>query len=304
MATRRRCCRPTRPSAIGELTERSNRYARWATREGTRKGRHRLPADAEPAGIHGDLARHHARRRRGGAAQHQSDRAGAGALHQRRHAEACDRGGRTAGQFDSARAASDGDADRSGCMATRRRSQPRIDPRGRRPVRRRAPGSRASRAHHRGPRALHLHLRHHRPAEGGEHQPLPRDARQLRLCRRHGHARQRPHVRSACRCTTPPAASVAIGSLLVAGGSVYIREQFSAREFWDDIVHNDCTLFQYIGELCRYLVNSPPQPNETQRTRCGSPAATACGPTSGRSSSPASAFRRSSNSTPRPKATC
>ena len=38
-----------------------------------------------------------------------------------------------------------------------------------------------------------------------------------------------------------------------------IREKFSAREFWDDVVRYDCTLFQYIGELCRYLVNSPPQ---------------------------------------------
>ena len=36
--------------------------------------------------------------------------------------------------------------------------------------------------------------------------------------------------------------------------------RFSAREFWDDVVRNDCTLFQYIGELCRYLVNSPPHP--------------------------------------------
>ncbi len=64
----------------------------------------------------------------------------------------------------------------------------------------------------------------------------------------------------------------AIGSLLVAGGSVYIRERFSVRHFWDDIVNNDCTMMQYIGELCRYLVNSPPQPNETKhklRLACG-----------------------------------
>jgi len=64
----------------------------------------------------------------------------------------------------------------------------------------------------------------------------------------------------------------AIGSLLVNGGSVYIRERFSVREFWDDIVNNDCTMMQYIGELCRYLVNSPPQPNETRhklRLACG-----------------------------------
>jgi fatty-acyl-CoA synthase len=64
----------------------------------------------------------------------------------------------------------------------------------------------------------------------------------------------------------------AIGSLLVVGGSVAIRERFSVREFWDDIVRYDCTLFQYIGELCRYLVNSPPHPNETRhriRLACG-----------------------------------
>jgi fatty-acyl-CoA synthase len=55
---------------------------------------------------------------------------------------------------------------------------------------------------------------------------------------------------------------VAIGALLVRGGSVVIREKFSAGEFWDDIAKWDCTLFQYIGELCRYLVNAPPHPRE------------------------------------------
>ena len=49
---------------------------------------------------------------------------------------------------------------------------------------------------------------------------------------------------------------VAIGAPLVAGGSVVIRERFSASRFWDDVAERDCTLFQYIGELCRYLVNS------------------------------------------------
>jgi len=64
----------------------------------------------------------------------------------------------------------------------------------------------------------------------------------------------------------------AIGSLLVSGGAVVLRERFSVREFWDDIVRNDCTMIQYIGELCRYLVNSPPDPNETKhrlRIACG-----------------------------------
>ena len=55
---------------------------------------------------------------------------------------------------------------------------------------------------------------------------------------------------------------VAIGATLVAGGSVFIREKFSASEFWDEVVANDCTLFQYIGELCRYLAEAPPHPRE------------------------------------------
>jgi fatty-acyl-CoA synthase len=65
---------------------------------------------------------------------------------------------------------------------------------------------------------------------------------------------------------------VATGALLVRGGSVVLREKFSAREFWDDVVRWDCTLFQYIGELCRYLVNSPPDPKEQAhrlRLACG-----------------------------------
>jgi fatty-acyl-CoA synthase len=65
---------------------------------------------------------------------------------------------------------------------------------------------------------------------------------------------------------------VATGSVLLNGGSIAIREKFSAREFWDDVVRFDCTLFQYIGELCRYLVHSPPNANETRhriRLACG-----------------------------------
>ena len=57
-----------------ELAARANRYARWALAQGLAQGRHRLPADAEPAGVHGGLARRHPDRRRRGAAQHQSHR--------------------------------------------------------------------------------------------------------------------------------------------------------------------------------------------------------------------------------------
>jgi fatty-acyl-CoA synthase len=55
---------------------------------------------------------------------------------------------------------------------------------------------------------------------------------------------------------------VATGAVLLNGGSVVIREKFSAREFWDDVTRFDCTLFQYIGELCRYLVQAPAHPRE------------------------------------------
>jgi fatty-acyl-CoA synthase len=64
----------------------------------------------------------------------------------------------------------------------------------------------------------------------------------------------------------------AIGSVLFAGGSVFVRDKFSARQFWDDVVRWDCTLFQYIGELCRYLVKSAPHPLERAhqlRLACG-----------------------------------
>src|SRR5439155_894558 len=42
---------------------------------------------------------------------------------------------------------------------------------------------------------------------------------------------------------------LATGAVLAGGGSVVIRDHFSARQFWSDIVGWDCTLFQYIGEL-------------------------------------------------------
>ncbi len=65
---------------------------------------------------------------------------------------------------------------------------------------------------------------------------------------------------------------VATGATLVNGGSVVLRQRFSASHFWDDVVEWNCTLFQYIGELCRYLVNSPPHPREAEhrlRLCCG-----------------------------------
>ncbi len=55
---------------------------------------------------------------------------------------------------------------------------------------------------------------------------------------------------------------VATGAVLVRGGSVLLRDKFSAQHFWDDVVDGDCTLVQYIGELARYLVNAPKNARE------------------------------------------
>jgi len=62
------------------------------------------------------------------------------------------------------------------------------------------------------------------------------------------------------------------GATLVAGGSVVIREKFSASKFWSDITSWDCTMFQYIGEFCRYLLHAAPSSNELNhrvRLACG-----------------------------------
>jgi fatty-acyl-CoA synthase len=65
---------------------------------------------------------------------------------------------------------------------------------------------------------------------------------------------------------------VATGALLVGGGSVVVAPKFSASRFWDDVARWECTLFQYIGELCRYLVMAPASANERRhklRMACG-----------------------------------
>jgi fatty-acyl-CoA synthase len=65
---------------------------------------------------------------------------------------------------------------------------------------------------------------------------------------------------------------VAPCSMLFAGASVVLSDKFSAGRFWHDIVRWECTLFQYIGELCRYLLKAPPSDDEGKhqlRLACG-----------------------------------
>jgi fatty-acyl-CoA synthase len=63
---------------------------------------------------------------------------------------------------------------------------------------------------------------------------------------------------------------VASGAVLLAGGAVILREKFSASRFWDDITESGATIFQYIGELCRYLLEAPGEtPKHQLRLICG-----------------------------------
>jgi fatty-acyl-CoA synthase len=47
-----------------------------------------------------------------------------------------------------------------------------------------------------------------------------------------------------------------------SGGALILKRKFSVHEFWQDIHKYDATIFEYIGEICRYLLNAPPSPLE------------------------------------------
>uniref|UniRef100_A0A4W4HDI9 Very long-chain fatty acid transport protein n=1 Tax=Electrophorus electricus TaxID=8005 RepID=A0A4W4HDI9_ELEEL len=53
-----------------------------------------------------------------------------------------------------------------------------------------------------------------------------------------------------------------VGQCLIHGLTVVIRRKFSASRFWDDCVRYKCTVAQYIGEICRYLLSQPVRPSE------------------------------------------
>ena len=54
------------------------------------------------------------------------------------------------------------------------------------------------------------------------------------------------------------------GAALLNGAQVVIRRRFSATQFWPEVAAERCTMFVYIGELCRYLANQPEVPEERQ----------------------------------------
>ncbi|KAK0146689.1 Long-chain fatty acid transport protein 6 [Merluccius polli] len=58
------------------------------------------------------------------------------------------------------------------------------------------------------------------------------------------------------------ASLLGVGGCIQLGATCVLRKKFSASQFWKDCVKYDVTVFQYIGELCRYLVNHPWVPDE------------------------------------------
>lgn len=65
------------------------------------------------------------------------------------------------------------------------------------------------------------------------------------------------------------AATSVTSTALKAGAAIVVRRKFSASEFWNDVRNYQVSVFQYIGEICRYLLNRPPQPNEREHSlRC------------------------------------
>jgi fatty-acyl-CoA synthase len=49
-----------------------------------------------------------------------------------------------------------------------------------------------------------------------------------------------------------------VGMSWTSGAALVIRRKFSARNFWRDISLYECSVIQYIGELCRYLTLHAP----------------------------------------------
>ena len=53
------------------------------------------------------------------------------------------------------------------------------------------------------------------------------------------------------------------GFAITTGATIILRRKFSATHFWEEATNEGATVFFYIGELCRYLLNQPPHGKET-----------------------------------------
>ncbi|XP_017309586.1 long-chain fatty acid transport protein 1a [Ictalurus punctatus] len=55
---------------------------------------------------------------------------------------------------------------------------------------------------------------------------------------------------------------IGVGQCLLNGLTVVVKKKFSASRFWEDCIKYNCTVVQYIGEICRYLLSQPVRPSE------------------------------------------
>ena len=285
-----------------ELDARANRYARWALARGLAQGRRGLPDDAQPAGISRDLDGLRARRRGDGADQHQSDRSFARPLRRHRRRQGGDRRDLTETAI-RRRATSICGADlavfvHGEAAGGEKRIDEEVETFSAAPL-----------------------AAHERPALTIDDSALfiftsgttglPKAARithsrALRIMfgfAAAANARAEDRMYNCLPMYHTNGGVIASGVALSVGGSCYIRERFSASEFWSDAIRHDCTMFIYVGELCRYLLNTPPS---AKRSRASNPSVRRQRAAAGylrRVPGSASPFATCSSSTPRPKAT-
>ncbi|KAE8888160.1 Long-chain fatty acid transport protein 4 [Phytophthora fragariae] len=58
--------------------------------------------------------------------------------------------------------------------------------------------------------------------------------------------------------------NLAVGMMIFSGATLCISRRFSTTKFWDEVRAYDCTVIQYIGEMCRYLLNAPAKANDKE----------------------------------------
>ena len=59
---------------------------------------------------------------------------------------------------------------------------------------------------------------------------------------------------------------VVISAALHVGIPIVLKRRFSVGDFWDDVRRHRITAWYYIGEVCRYLLNQPPRPDDRAHT--------------------------------------
>ncbi|NWY52126.1 S27A2 synthetase, partial [Chionis minor] len=57
---------------------------------------------------------------------------------------------------------------------------------------------------------------------------------------------------------------IGVGGCFEVGATCVLRSKFSASQFWDDCRRYDVSVIQYVGELMRYLCNTPKRPNDRE----------------------------------------